>query len=131
MYLRAAWLCLAVFGASAIPVYADDSKASSGDLKVEASADHVDFLVKGKLVGRYECGPKVAKPYLWPLSSPAGVPITRAWPMEPLSPGGSDDHVHQKSAWFCHGDVIPEGIELKNKVKNVTGVDFWDEAKGH
>src|SRR5206468_1620873 len=33
--------------------------------------------------------------------------------------------------WFCHGDVIPEGIELKSKIKNVAGVDFWSEAKGH
>jgi hypothetical protein len=131
MFLRTTWLCLAAFGACAIPVFADDLSASSGDLKVEAGADHIDFLVKGKLVGRYECGPKVAKPYLWPLNSPAGVPITRAWPMEPGEAGGSRDHVHQKSAWFCHGDIIPEGIELKDKVKGVTGVDFWSEAKGH
>src|SRR5439155_23468224 len=33
----------------------------------------------------------------------------------------------------CHGDVIPEGIELKVRSadKNVKGVDFWSEAKGH
>src|SRR5205085_2564333 len=46
-------------------------------------------------------------------------------------PGESTDHPHQKSAWFCHGDVIPEGIELKAKIKGVKGVDFWSEAKGH
>lgn len=131
MNLRMAWLILAALGASAVPVCADDLSASSGDLKVQAADDHVDFLVKGKLITRYECGPKVAKPYLWPLNSPTGEPITRAWPMEPLKEGGSFDHVHQKSAWFCHGDVIPEGIELKEKVKGVTGVDYWDEAKGH
>jgi hypothetical protein len=39
--------------------------------------------------------------------------------------------VHQKSAWFAHGDVIPEGIELKQKVKGVDGVDFWSENPGH
>jgi hypothetical protein len=125
------WLVLAVFGASVSFAYGEDQSVSSGDLKVQADGDHVDFLVKGKLMARYECGPKVAKPYFWPLNSPAGEPITRAWPMEPLKPGGTKDHVHQKSAWFCHGDVIPEGIELKEKVKGVTGVDFWDEAKGH
>src|SRR5262249_40863494 len=31
----------------------------------------------------------------------------------------------------CHGDVIPEGIALKDKVKGVEGVDFWSEAAGH
>jgi hypothetical protein len=41
--------------------------------------------------------------------------------------------VHQKSGWFCHGDVIPEGIELKvhSADKHVKGVDFWSEGKGH
>src|SRR5258708_2718167 len=131
MRLRTAWLVPVVLGASVGLCHGEDLSGSSGDLEVKAGAYHVDFLVKGKLMARYEYGPKVAKPYFWPLNSPAGVPITRAWPMEPLKPGGTDDHVHQKSAWFCHGEIIPEGIELKVKVKGVPGVDFWDEAKGH
>ena len=131
MFLRTGCLALAIFGVSASSAWAQTATATAGELGVKTTAEHIDFLVKGKLVGRYECGPEVAKPYLWPLASPAGVPITRAWPMEPVKPGGSTDHVHQKSAWFCHGDVIPEGIELKEKVKGVAGVDFWDEAKGH
>src|ERR1700730_9816725 len=57
--------------------------------------------------------------------------MTRSWPMEKAQPGGSMDHVHQKSAWFCHGDVIPEGLELKDKIKGVEGVDFWSESPGH
>jgi hypothetical protein len=91
---------------------------------------YVDFLVGKELVGRYHIAPTVAKPYFWPLNAPTGVPITRAWPMEPAKEGGSKDHVHQKSAWFCHGDVIPEGIEIKDKIKGVKGVDFWSEHKG-
>src|SRR5207249_1657673 len=78
----------------------------------------------------YRCGPDVAKPYLWPLSAPGGMPLTRAWPMEKAALGGSTDHPHQKSAWFCHGDVIPEGVELKQHIKGVEGVDFWSEGKG-
>ena len=47
--------------------------------------------------------------------------------------GETKDHVHQKSAWFCHGDVIPEGVELKVKSvdKHVAGVDFWAESLNH
>ena len=131
MFLRTACLGLSILGASASSAWAQTQTTTAGELAVKTSPEHVDFQVKGKLVGRYECGAEVAKPYLWPLESPAGLPITRAWPMEPVVPGGSTDHVHQKSAWFCHGDVIPEGIELKEKVKGVAGVDFWDEAKGH
>jgi hypothetical protein len=51
--------------------------------------------------------------------------------MEERKGGEAIDHVHQKSAWFCHGDVIPEGIEIKHKIKGVEGIDFWSEAKGH
>src|SRR5262249_34145303 len=71
------------------------------------------------------------RPTFWPLLAPGGARLTRAWPMEAAKPGESQDHPHQKSAWFCHGDVIPEGIELKDKIRGVTGVDFWSIAKGH
>ena len=51
--------------------------------------------------------------------------------MEKAGPGEMTDHPHHKSAWFCHGDVIPEGVELKHKLKDVQGIDFWSEAPGH
>jgi len=98
---------------------------------IRSVTDHVDFEIAGKLVGRYQIGPKTAKPYLWPLFAPGALAVTRAWPMAATPPGGSTDHLHHKSAWFCHGDVIPEGIELKQRVRGVKGVDFWSEAKGH
>jgi hypothetical protein len=98
---------------------------------IKTAKDHIDFLVGDELVGRYHIGADIAKPYFWPLKVPGGTVITRGWPMEPAPEGGSKDHPHQKSAWFCHGDVIPEGIELKQKIKGVKGVDFWSEAKGH
>ena len=50
------------------------------------------------------------------MSSEVGSSLTRAWPMVGQK-GGATDHIHQKSAWFCHGDVIPEGIELKEKIR--------------
>src|SRR5262249_28814913 len=102
-----------------------------GSVAIKPAKDHIDFLVRGELVGRYHIGPAVPKPYFWPLNAPGGVPVTRAWPMEKGTPGESTDHIHQKSAWFCHGDVIPEGLPLKAKIRGVEGVDFWSEAKGH
>ncbi len=105
--------------------------ADPAELTITGADDHLDFLVGKELVGRYHIGPNVAKPYFWPLNGPGGVPMTRAWPMEKGQPGGTTDHVHQKSFWFCHGDVIPEGMELTAKIKGVEGVDFWSEAKGH
>jgi hypothetical protein len=100
-------------------------------VSVETAPTRIDFLAGKLLIARYEFGPDTAKPYFWPLNAPDGKPVTRAWPMEKGYAGAQTDHVHQKSAWFCHGDVIPEGVELKQKVKGVEGVDFWSEAPGH
>lgn len=93
----------------------------------------IEFYAGKELVARYHIGPEVAKPFLWPLNAPGGNCVTRGWPMQEGLPNESKDHVHQKSAWFCHGDVIPEGVELKihSADKNVKGVDFWSEGKGH
>jgi Family of unknown function (DUF6807) len=104
-----------------------DEKAG---INIEAHQDYLDFRIGQELVTRYHIAPSVAKPYFWPVLGPHGVAMTRAWPMEKAVSGGSNDHPHQKSAWFCHGDVIPEGIALKDKVHGVEGVDFWSEAKG-
>jgi hypothetical protein len=105
--------------------------AHAADVSAAKTADTVEFKVGTEVVAKYHFGPTVAKPYLWPVMAPNGVPVTRAWPMEKGKPGETVDHVHQKSVWFCHGDVIPEGIELKVKSneKGARGVDFWSEAK--
>src|SRR5947209_15675754 len=50
---------------------------------IEPHKDHLDLMVRGKLVGRYHVAPAQAKPYLWPLNAPNGMALTRAWPMEP------------------------------------------------
>lgn len=54
-----------------------------------------------------------AKPFLYPLLGPGGLPLTRSYPMED-KPGEERDHPHQRSFWFTHG--------------NVNGVDFWSES---
>jgi hypothetical protein len=100
------------------------------EVAIEVRQDYLDFRIGKDLVTRYHIGPSVAKPYFWPLYGPQGVAMTRGWPMEKAVASGSNDHPHQKSVWFCHGDVIPEGIVLKDKVRGVEGVDFWSETKG-
>jgi hypothetical protein len=92
---------------------------------------HIDFRIDKTPVGRYNLDPDGAKPYFYPLLAPGRQPLTRSWPIEKDVEGETTDHPHQKGAWFTYGDVIPEGIELKQKVKNVEGVDFWSEANGH
>jgi hypothetical protein len=103
------------------------------EIKVQ-DKESIEFRCGKALVGRYHIESTAAKPYMWPLNVPSGAPVTRAWPMEQNTPDKKDeDHPHQKSLWFCHGDVIPEGVELKNKSKDksVKGVDFWAEEANH
>jgi len=122
---------LAVALAGLLPLVAADS----APVKITVASDHLEFLAGTDLVGRYQFAAApdtpLAKPYLWPLHGPGGVEMTRDWPMKKGTPGESTDHVHQKSVWFCHGDVIPDGLEIKNKPKGVDGIDFWSEGKGH
>jgi hypothetical protein len=101
---------------------------------IERTETTAVFRVDGKEIGMYHYGPKVAKPYLWPLLTPAGASVTRGWPQADNNPGDkTKDHPHHKSAWFCHGDVIPEDMSLKTRSsdKRVQGVDFWAETPGH
>jgi hypothetical protein len=127
MFTRCAFLSALLLLPSARLVYADDGQA----VRIEAAKDYVDFLAGKDLVARYQIGKDYAKPIFWPLLAPGGVRVTRAWPMEEAKPGESKDHPHQQSAWFCHGDVIPEGIDVKAKIRGIEGVDFWSIAKGH
>lgn len=99
------------------------------ELKEWNSGAHeaIEFYAGNELVTRYYYK-DYAKPIFWPVNAPGGIPLTRNYPPPE---GQAADHPHQKSAWFCHGDVIPEGINFKSPIKNVEGVDFWSEAKGH
>jgi hypothetical protein len=108
-----------------------DKPRRSPGVSIKVSDEHIDFLVGTDVVSRYHKGADVAKPYFWPVAGPGGVALTRAWPMVESQAGQSSDHPHQKSAWFCHGDVIPEGVEVRDRIKGIEGVDFWSETRGH
>ena len=122
-----------VLGLLIVPVawVGQSSAADPPRVNIVAGKEQIDFFVGKDLVTRYHVGPGVAKPYFWPLNGPGGIPLTRAWPMEKGLPGESTDHEHHKSAWFSHGDVIPEGLVLREKIKGIAGADFWSEARGH
>jgi hypothetical protein len=103
--------------------------AEPAAVTITVADDHLDFRAGKELVARYQKVADLAKPYLWPVHGPQGQELTRP----PRDPQGREwkDHPHQRSAWFCHGDVIPEGLVLEHKNKDVQGVDFWSEGRGH
>ena len=99
----------------------------------DPAADAVEFRAGTRVVTRYQYrgtvpaagGDKrvpLAKPVFYPLMTPAGVPVTRGWPLEVAPAGGSTDHPHHKSVWFGHGEVTPAGG---------VSADFWTEGPGH
>jgi Methane oxygenase PmoA len=96
-------------------------------VRIKLNKGAFDFYIGDELVTSYHTA-GFSKPIFWPVNAPGGVPLTRNYPPPE---GQAKDHPHQKSAWFCHGDVISEGIELTSKIKGVAGVDYWSEAKGH
>jgi hypothetical protein len=116
-------------GLALIAVFSTTAQEGGKALQLQTKKDAIDFLIGDTFVTRYHTA-GFPRPIFWPVHAPGGQPLTRAWPMEKKAEGGSDDHPHQKSLWFCHGDVIPEGIEPTQRVKGVTGVDFWSVAPG-
>src|SRR5262245_21783338 len=101
--------------------FGEDKSAAGEEPTIEATKTHIDFNQGKELFTRYLIDEKVAKPYFWPVNVLAGVPVTRAWPMAEDPEVKKVDHPHQKSLWFCHGDVIPEGLDFKKHFKNVAG----------
>jgi hypothetical protein len=122
-----------ILAVSAAVALSAAAAAGPPPVTVKKTADAIEFSTADGLVATYHVPERAAKPYFWPLNAPGGVPVTRGWPIQKGLPNETTDHVHQKSAWFCHGDVIPEGLDLKvrSSDKRVKGVDFWSESPGH
>jgi hypothetical protein len=109
--------------------------ARSADVTATTGKDTIEFKAGNHVVAKYQYAGTVqqekgdgtkplAKPFLWPVLAPNGVPVTAFAP---------SDHIHHKSVWFCHGDVIPEGVDIKTRssTRGVKGANFWDENPGH
>lgn len=128
----------------ALPLLLVALPASAADVAIAKTDTDLEFKVGDELVAKYRYAGTVqvekgdgtkplAKPFFYPLNAPGGTCVTRGWPIVRGAAGETKDHFHQKSAWFCHGDVIPEGIDMKTKSsdKRIHGVDFWAESAGH
>lgn len=91
------------------------ARCMAADVMVERIPEGVAVKSRGTLFAKYwvKAG---CKPVVWPIIGPTGKPVTRAFPMED-QPGEDQDHLHQRSLWFSHG--------------NVNGIDFWSELPGH
>ncbi len=99
-------------------------------LQLKLGEDDMQWRIGNDLVTRYHLH-GFPRPIFWPVNAPGGLPLTRAWPMvKTIPPGGSKDHIHQKSLWFCHGDVIPEGIDYQAEDQGRRGRRFLVRSGG-
>lgn len=128
----------------ALPLLMFVVPVSAADVVIEKTPTDLVFRIGDEVVTKYrhagtvqvekgEGTKPLAKPFFYPINAPGGTGVTRGWPMVRNIPGETTDHFHQKSAWFCHGDVIAEGIEMKTRSadKRIHGIDFWAETAGH
>ena len=85
--------------------------AFSAEITAERSEKGAVVKIDGQLFTEYLVR-SGSKPILWPIIGPTGKPMTRDYPLLD-HPGEKNDHPHQRSLWFTHGEV--------------NGIDFWDE----
>jgi hypothetical protein len=89
--------------------------ASSADrVKLTRDGDVIAVTIDNELFTAYHYA-DADRPYFYPVIGPTGENVTRHWPMKD-GVGEEQDHPHQRSLWFTHGDV--------------NGHDFWNEGKG-
>jgi hypothetical protein len=86
----------------------------AAEFTVKEHDNQIDVQIDGQPFTTYQ-HEGFAKPILYPILGPQGVPMTRNWPIKKDVPGEAKDHVHHKSLWFTHGKV--------------NGIDFWTEGK--
>lgn len=84
--------------------------ASAGGIEFHRTPGRIDITLDGQPLTRYFYGTEWSTPFLHPLRTPAGVIVTRGYPVEQIG-GESNDHIWHHGLWYSHGDI--------------NGVDFW------
>jgi hypothetical protein len=72
--------------------------------------EQASFQRDGVEITRYHFGPRLNRPFLFPIIGPAGRSLTRMG-----HPHDPESHSHHNSVWLSH--------------KNVAGVDFWSDRR--
>jgi len=84
-------------------------------VEISSLPGQVAVVIDGKPFTTLHLAPGGNKPYLHPLSTAAGVIVTRQFPMGRFA-GEIEDHPHHRGMFFAHG--------------NINGYDFWATEPG-
>jgi len=94
---------------------------AAAPVEMKRGADQIEVIIGGKPFTTYYFLKDVVKPYLMPLQTPAGVVVSRPFPVRNdvsmANPKDDSFEPHQRPLYFDHGDI--------------DGVDFWSEAVFH
>ena len=86
------------------------------DIELRSDEQKAVVTVDGKPFTEYRYGHYVCRPYFYPVLTPGGERLTRAYPTEDVA-GENQDHPHHRSIYVAHGLV--------------NGFNLWDEGVGH
>lgn len=108
LLLGAAGLCVAAAAVQAV-------KSPAKSVAVKELDGKIEVKLGGELFTEYHYK-GFARPILYPIIGPGGVPMTRNYPIKKGVEGEATDHRHHTSLWYTHGAV--------------NGHDFWLVGKG-
>lgn len=86
------------------------------DIELHPADCKAIVAIDGQLFTEYRYGHYVCRPYFYPVLTPSGSGLTRAYPMENVA-GENQDHYHHRGIYTAHGLV--------------NGHNLWDEGTGH
>jgi hypothetical protein len=86
------------------------------DIELQPEHSKAVINIDGHLFTEYRYGHYVCRPYFYPVLTPNGVGLTRAYPMEDVE-SETQDHYHHRGIYTAHGLV--------------NGENLWDEGTGH
>ncbi|MCC7337142.1 MAG: PmoA family protein [Pirellulaceae bacterium] len=85
------------------------SRLLAADVRLESKEDRVTVWLGDEVFTEY-IFKGYEKPILYPVIGPAGIGMTRNWPMRDDVENEAHDHPHHKSIWFGHMDVNGENF---------------------
>ncbi len=86
------------------------------EVALKAEKDVVEVTIDGKIFTEYRYGHYACRPFLYPMQTPGGIPLTRGFPVDNID-GENQDHYHHRSVYTAHGLV--------------NGFNLWDESIDH
>lgn len=86
------------------------------EVTLRQMSDRVTVTIDGHPFGSLYFGKDANKPFFHPLTTPDGIRVTRAFPLERVA-GEPEDHPHQKGLWI--------GTE------RLSGMDLWENDRSY